>query len=43
MTLGRFLVFVVVGLAAAWIFQLSWLYWLIAIAALWVVFQLVRA
>lgn len=42
MTLGRFLVFAVFGLAAAWMFQLNWLYWLIAVAALWVVFQLAR-
>ena len=41
MTLGRFLVLFVVGLVIAWaVPQLSWLYWILAIAAVWVVFRL---
>ena len=40
MTLGRFLVFLVLGLATAWLAQLTWLYWILAFAAVWVVFRL---
>ena len=32
MTLGRFLVLFVVGLVTAWAAQLTWLYWILAIA-----------
>ena len=43
MTLGRFLVLFVVGLVIAWaVPQLIWLYWILAIAAVWVVFRLLR-
>ena len=42
MTLGRFLLFFVVGLMAAWLLQWLWLYWILAIAAVWVVIQLLR-
>tara|TARA_B100000482_G_scaffold45807_1_gene30019 strand:- start:317 stop:448 length:132 start_codon:yes stop_codon:yes gene_type:complete len=42
MTLGRFLVLFVVGLVTAWAAQLTWLYWILAIAAVWVVFRLLR-
>ena len=43
MTLGRFLVLFVLGLATAWaVPQLTWLYWILAIAAVWVVFRLLR-
>ena len=43
MTLGRFLVLFVAGLVIAWaVPQLTWLYWILAIAAVWVVFRLLR-
>lgn len=42
MTLGRFLVFFTVGLAVAWLSQWTWLYWILALAAAWVVFRLLR-
>jgi len=43
MTLGRFLVLFVVGLVIAWaVPQLTWLYWILGIAAVWVVFRLLR-
>lgn len=43
MTLGLFLVLFVVGLVIAWaVPQLTWLYWILAIAAVWVVFRLLR-
>ena len=41
MTLGRFLLLFVVGLVIAWaVPQLTWLYWILAIAAVLVVFRL---
>ncbi len=44
MTLGRFLIFFVVGLVLAiTIPQLSWLVWFLAFAALLVVVQLIRS
>ena len=43
MTLGRFLVLFVVGLVIAWaVPQLTWLYLILAIAAVWVIFRLLR-
>ena len=43
MTLGRFLVLFVVGLVIAWaVPQLTWMYWILAIAAVWVVVRLLR-
>ena len=43
MTLGRFLVLFVVGLVIAWaVPQLTWLYWILTIAAVWVIFRLLR-
>ena len=43
MTLGRFLVLFVVGLVIAWaVPRLTWLYWILSIAAVWVVFRLLR-
>ncbi len=43
MTLGLFLVLFVGGLVIAWaVPQLTWLYWILAIAAVWVVFRLLR-
>ena len=39
-TLGRFLVLFTVGVMAAVWLQLSWLYWLLGAAALWVLFRL---
>jgi hypothetical protein len=41
-TLGRFLVLFALGLIAALWLQLSWLYWLLAAAALWALFKLLR-
>jgi len=44
MTLGRFLIFFVIGLVLAiTIPQLSWLLWVLAVAALFVVVQLIRS
>ena len=43
MTLGRFLVLFVVGLVIAWaVPQLTWLYWILAIASVWVISRLLR-
>ena len=42
MTLGRFLVFFTAGLAVAWLGQWTWLYWILALAAAWVAFRLLR-
>ena len=43
MTLGRFLVLFVVGLViACTVPQLTWLYWILAITAVWVIFRLLR-
>ena len=44
MTLGRFLIFLVVGLVLAiTVPQLSWLLWVLAAATLLVVVQLIRS
>ena len=44
MTLGRFLIFFVIGLVLAITFpQLSWLYWVLGASALFVVLQLIRS
>ena len=43
MTLGRFLALFAVGLIAALWLQWSWLYWLLAAAALWALFKLFRS
>ena len=42
MTLGRFLIFFVLGLVIAWIAQWTWLYWILALAAVWVAYRLIR-
>ena len=42
-TLGRFLVLFTVGVIAAVWLQLSWLYWLLGAAALWLLLRLFRA
>ena len=42
MTFGRFLFFFVFGLAIAWVTQWIWLYWILALAAAWVVYRLIR-
>jgi len=42
MTLGRFLLFFLIGLAVAWFAQWVWLYWILAVAAVIVVIQLLR-
>lgn len=40
MTLGRFLVFFVIGLVLAVVLQLTWLFWILGIALLAVVLKL---
>ncbi len=42
MTLGRFLIFFVFGLVIAWVAQWIWLYWMLALAAAWVIYRLIR-
>ena len=42
MTLGRFLILFAVGVIAALMLKLTWLYWLLGLAAVWVVFKLIR-
>ena len=42
-TFGRFLALFALGLIAAVWLQWSWLYWLLAAAALWALYKLVRA
>ncbi len=42
MTLGRFLIFFVLGLVISWIAQWTWLYWMLALAAAWVIYRLIR-
>ena len=41
-TLGRFLLFFAVGVIAAVALKLTWLYWLLGLAAAWVVFKLIK-
>jgi len=41
-TLGRFLALFAIGVMAAVWLQLSWLYWLLGAAALWLLLRLVR-
>tara|TARA_B100001079_G_scaffold8439_1_gene7119 strand:- start:180 stop:311 length:132 start_codon:yes stop_codon:yes gene_type:complete len=41
-TFGRVLALFALGLIAAVVLQWSWIYWLLAAAALWVLFRLVR-
>ena len=40
MTLGRFAILFVLGLVAAIAFKLTWLYWLLAAALVWVLVRL---
>lgn len=40
MTLGRFIALFLVGLAVAISFKLTWLFWLLGAALLWVVLKL---
>ena len=42
MTLGRFLFLFAVGVVAALMLKLTWLYWLLGLAAVWVVFKLIK-
>ena len=42
MTLGRFLTLFAVGVVAALMLKLTWLYWLLGLAAVWVVFKLIK-
>ena len=42
MTLGRFLILFTVGVVAALMLKLTWLYWLLGLAAVWVVFKLIK-
>tara|TARA_B100000073_G_scaffold135990_1_gene111585 strand:- start:6003 stop:6158 length:156 start_codon:yes stop_codon:yes gene_type:complete len=41
-TLGRFLVIFAIGLIAAIALKATWLYWLLGVAAAWVVFKLIK-
>ncbi len=41
-TFGRFLTLFAFGLIAAVWLQLSWLYWLLGVAAVWAIFRLVK-
>ena len=42
MTLGRFLILFAVGVIAALMLKLTWVYWLLGLAAVWVVFKLIK-
>ena len=42
MTLGRFLIFFVLGLVIAWVAHWTWLYLILALAAAWVIYRLIR-
>ncbi len=42
MTLGRFLILFAAGVVAALMLKLTWLYWLLGLAAVWVVFKLIK-
>ena len=42
MTLGRFLILFAVGVVAALVLNLTWLYWLLGLSAGWVVFKLIK-
>jgi hypothetical protein len=42
MTLGTFLILLLIGLALALTFQLAWMYWILAAAGAWVLVQLIR-
>ena len=42
MTLGRFLILFAVTVVAALVLKLTWLYWLLGLAAGWVVFKLIK-
>ena len=42
MTLGRFLILFALGVVAALMLKLTWLYWLLGLAAVWVVFKLIK-
>ena len=42
MTLGRFLILFAVGVVAALGLKLTWLYWVLGLAAGWVVFKLIK-
>ena len=42
MTLGRFLLLFAVGVIDALVLKLTWLYWLLGLAAGWVVFKLIK-
>ena len=43
MTLGRFLILFAVGVVAALLLKLTWMYWLLALSAGWVLFKLIKA
>jgi hypothetical protein len=42
MTFGRFLILFAVGVVAALVLKLTWLYLLLGLAAGWVVFKLIK-
>ena len=43
MTLGRFLILFAVGIVAALMLKLTWMYWLLGLSAGWVLFKLIKA
>ena len=42
MTLGRFLILFAIGIGAALLLKLTWLYWLLGLSAGWVLFKLIK-
>ena len=42
MTLGRFLILFAIGISAALVLKLTWLYWLLGLSAGWVLFKLIK-
>ena len=43
MTLGRFLILFAVGVVAALLLKLTWMYWVLGLSAGWVLFKLIKA
>ena len=43
MTLGRFLILFALGVVAALLLKLTWMYWLLGLSAVWVLIKLIKA
>ena len=43
MTLGLFLILFAVGVVAASLLKLTWMYWVLGLSAGWVLFKLIKA